>query len=54
MTVAELIQELQKYDGDMRVEVQCRDGGGYYDGSEPLEELCVIRGPYNGKEFLIL
>ena len=32
MTVSELIKELEEHDDNLRVLVQCRDIGGYYEG----------------------
>ena len=40
MTVRDLIDELSKYDENLQVEVQYRDGGGYYEGTDnPSVEL---------------
>lgn len=40
MTVRDLINELSKYDENLQVEVQYRDGGGYYEGTDnPCVEL---------------
>ena len=40
MTVRDLINELSKYDENLQVEVQYRDGGGYHEGTDnPWIEL---------------
>lgn len=40
MTVGELIEELKKFDKNMNVTVQFRDGGGEYYGTD--DELYLI------------
>ena len=40
MTVGELIEELQKFDKNMNVRVQFRDGGGEYCGTD--DELYLL------------
>ena len=34
MTVRDLMDELSKYDENLQVEVEYRDGGGYYEGTD--------------------
>ena len=57
MTVKDLINELSKYDESLQVEVQYRDGGGYYEGTDnPFVEL-EKRYNYNTEEienFIVL
>lgn len=40
MTVGELIEELKKFDKNLKVEVQFRDGGGEYCGTD--DELYLL------------
>ena len=50
MTIRDLINELSKYDENLQVEVQYRDGGGYYGGTDdPCVEL-EKRYNYNTEE----
>lgn len=42
MTGRELIAYIEKWElEDCQIEMQCRDGGGYYYGTEPLEPTIV-------------
>ena len=42
MTVGELIEELKKFDDKLKVEVQYRDGGGDYYGTDTELRLVDI------------
>lgn len=44
MTVGELIKELEQLDKNLPVEVQYRDGGGEYMGTDDELYLMIING----------
>ena len=44
MTVGELIKELEQLDKNLTVEVQYRDGGGEYMGTDDELYLMIING----------
>lgn len=44
MTVGELIKELEQLDKNLPVEVQYRDGGGEYAGTDEELYLMIING----------
>ena len=57
MTIKELIIELQKYDENLAVEIQYRDGGGYYEGTDDPQICLDKRFNYYSneiEEFLVL
>ena len=54
MTVAELIRELQKYDGDIKVEIQYRSREGYTQETEPARSPSLIQNSYTGRKFVLL
>lgn len=57
MTIKELIIELQKYDENLVVEIQYRDGGGYYEGTDDPQIFLEKRFNYYSneiEEFLVL
>jgi hypothetical protein len=57
MTIRDLIDELSKYDENLQVEVQYRDGGGYYEGTDDPHVELEKRYNYSTEEienFIIL
>jgi len=44
MTVKELIEKLSEYDGDVPVNIQNGDYGGYYIGSRTVATIFVKEG----------
>lgn len=50
MTVRDLIDELSKYDENLQVEVEYRDGGGYYEGTDDPYVDLKKRYNYNTEE----
>ena len=57
MTIRDLINELSQYDENLQVEVQYRDGGGYYEGTDDPHVELEKRYNYNTEEiknFIVL